>query len=477
MLNSIRPAWWVFRREVRDQFRDWRITIPIMLLTLVFPFIMNYMANEVVGFVAKYGATLLSERLVPFFLLIVGFFPISVSLVIALESFVGEKERGSIEPLLSTPLADWQLYLGKLSAVIITPLIGSYMGIGIYLAGAVKKFNWVPDPELLILILTLTLVQAFVMVSGAVVISTQATTVRSANLLASFIIIPVAFLIQAEAIVMFYGQYQTLWWVVFGLLVVSVLLARTGISHFNREELLGRELDILNFKWMWSVFKTQFVGEATSIRTWYSKEIRGTLRKLRFPFVVMFLIFIGAILFGSYLGTIFVLPEDIIDLSNEDILIDQLEIEMGKISFGQVVSAILFIWLHNIRAIAVNTFLGLFTFGILGIMGLNVAFVLLGFFAAPAVAVGIPAWGYWLGFVAPHGIVEIPGIILAGALVLKIGAGLAAPSKGESIGDGLLRSLADWAKIMVGVLIPLFLAASILEVLVTPQVVFWVLSN
>jgi len=45
---------------------------------------MNYMADEVVGFVAKYGATLLSERLVPFFLLIVGFFPISVSLVIAL---------------------------------------------------------------------------------------------------------------------------------------------------------------------------------------------------------------------------------------------------------------------------------------------------------------------------------------------------------------------------------------------------------
>ena len=46
-------------------------------------------------------------------LMVVGFFPISVSLVIALESFVGEKERHSLEPLLSSPLTDAELYLGN----------------------------------------------------------------------------------------------------------------------------------------------------------------------------------------------------------------------------------------------------------------------------------------------------------------------------------------------------------------------------
>ena len=76
MWSKVEPAWWVLKREVRDQFRDWRITIPIILLTLVFPFIMNFMADRVVGFVAQYGAILISERLIPFFLLIVGFFPI-----------------------------------------------------------------------------------------------------------------------------------------------------------------------------------------------------------------------------------------------------------------------------------------------------------------------------------------------------------------------------------------------------------------
>ena len=472
MLNSFRPAWWVLRREVRDQFRDWRITIPIMLLTLVFPFIMNYMADEVVGFVAQYGATLISERLIPFFLLIVGFFPISISLVIALESFVGEKERGSIEPLLASPLADWQLYLGKLVAVMVPPMIGSYLGMGIYLYGAYREFKWTAEPELLALILVLTLVQAFVMVSGAVVISTQATTVRAANLLASFIIIPIAFLIQAESIVMFWGTYQTLWLVVFGLVVIAVLLTRTGISHFNREELLGRELDILNLRWMWHVFKSQFIGEADSIRSWYKIEVKGTLRKLRVPFVIVMGIFIAAGLFGNNLASEYVIPAELIDFSDSKSLLEQLDTTSILPA-----NTFLIIWLHNIRAITLGILLGMFSFGIFGLIALMIPVGLLAYFMVPAVAAGISAWEYWVGFVAPHGIFEFPAMLLAGALVLKLGAGLAAPNKGESIGEGLLRSLADWAKIMVGLIIPLLLAAAIMEAKVTLPVAIRLLTN
>jgi ABC-type transport system involved in multi-copper enzyme maturation permease subunit len=65
---------------------------------------MNFTAGQLIGFVEQYGANIIVDRLIPFFLFIVGFFPISVSLVIALESFVGEKERGSIEPLLNSPV-------------------------------------------------------------------------------------------------------------------------------------------------------------------------------------------------------------------------------------------------------------------------------------------------------------------------------------------------------------------------------------
>ncbi|MCC7209456.1 MAG: hypothetical protein IT323_19255, partial [Anaerolineae bacterium] len=36
-LDSLRNALIVTRREMRDSFRDWRIMLPIFMMTLVFP--------------------------------------------------------------------------------------------------------------------------------------------------------------------------------------------------------------------------------------------------------------------------------------------------------------------------------------------------------------------------------------------------------------------------------------------------------
>src|SRR5690606_22993369 len=160
-------------------------------------------------------------------------------------------ERGSIEPLLSTPLKDWQLYLGKLLSATVPPLFGSFLGMAVYISGLILTKVPLPETKLMVLIFCLTIVQALVMVSGAVVVSTQATSIRSANLLSSFIIIPISLLIQGESVVMFWGNYSTLWWGVFGLVMLSVLLVRVGLAHFQREELLGREIDVLNLKWAW----------------------------------------------------------------------------------------------------------------------------------------------------------------------------------------------------------------------------------
>ena len=75
----------VTRREVRDSFRDWRIMIPIVILTLTFPFLLTIAAREMLSFVNEFGAELIVRQLLPFLLLIVGFLPMSFSLVIALE--------------------------------------------------------------------------------------------------------------------------------------------------------------------------------------------------------------------------------------------------------------------------------------------------------------------------------------------------------------------------------------------------------
>jgi ABC-type Na+ efflux pump permease subunit len=104
MLAKVRPAFVVTRREVRDHFRDWRIMGPILLLVIMLPLLMNYASNRFLTFADRYGAQVDADQVFPFLLMVVGFFPVTVALVLALESFVGEKERRSIEALLSSPL-------------------------------------------------------------------------------------------------------------------------------------------------------------------------------------------------------------------------------------------------------------------------------------------------------------------------------------------------------------------------------------
>src|SRR5512147_228147 len=139
-----RGVWLLTRRELRDTLRDWRMVTPIVLLTLVFPVIMTLTAGAAQNFVNRFGTPLIAERLIPFLLMIVGFFPISFSLVIALEAFVGERERKSLEPLLATPLSNGQLYTGKMLASMIPPLLASYLGIGVYLVGLMIFRGWTP---------------------------------------------------------------------------------------------------------------------------------------------------------------------------------------------------------------------------------------------------------------------------------------------------------------------------------------------
>ncbi len=476
MWSKLRPALIVTRREVRDQFRDWRIIAPIMVLTLFFPGLMNFAAQQVVNYVESYDVPLIGDRLIPFLFMVVGFFPISVSLVIALESFVGEKERRSIEPLLSSPLTDLQLYLGKLLAVMVPPLAASYLGISVYLIGVYRQIGWVPDPTLFIQIVVLTTVQALLMVSGAVVISTQATSTRSANLLASFIIVPMSMLLVGESMVMFWARYDVLWWAILGHILIAGLLVRTGIAYFNREELLGREMDTLNLKWGWHIFWDAFTGKAHSVVEWYCQEIPQTLKRLALPAVLVLLVLIAGAWIGAEQAKTFTLPPEAFDWSRlEDGFVQGGMEGLEAIRFFSV-DSIGMVWFHNLRAIALATLLGLFSFGVLGVLVLMLPFVLIGYFTATAAGMGLSPLVFLTAFVLPHGILEIPAIILAGGALLRLGATLSAPAEGRTISEALLYSLADWVRVMLALVLPMCLAAAGLEIFVPPQVAVWLLG-
>ncbi|GAP15137.1 ABC-2 family transporter protein/Integral membrane protein DUF95 [Longilinea arvoryzae] len=463
MPEALRPVWIIAKREVRDLFRDWRIIFPIVGLTVLFPFLMNFTAQQILDFVRGYGANIVGERMVPFLMMIVGFFPLSGSLVIALDTFVGEKERGSIEPLLNTPLQDWQLYLGKLLAAIVPCLAGSYLGMGVYLSGLALQSVPLPEIQLTVLIIVLTSVQAVVMVSGAVVVSSQATSVRASNLLSSFIIIPIALLIQGESIMMFWGTYATLWWAVFGLLVLSVLLVRVGLAHFRREELLGREIDVLNFCWGWRVFRSQFSGGASNVPAWYLKVVPAAVRKMGKAVLLttgfaLISVWIGAAQFQRF-------P---LDLSGIDFgaRLDQITTLLPAFS----ANSLLAIWAQNIRVQFIGLVLGVFSFGILGFMPILAGLGISGYLVGVLYQNGVPLLPAIVGFFLPHSLFEIPALILATAAIFQFGVLLATNNPEKTIGEVSISALADWAKIMVGLVIPLLLVGAAVEAWVTPRI-------
>ena len=461
--------WMVARREFVDQFRDWRIVAPMTLLMALFPFVADDSTQEAIRFMNRFGGGLILERLVPFVILVIGFFPLSFTLVVALETFVGEKERGTIEPLLSSPLEDHQLYLGKMLVGITTPLVFSFVSIVIYLVLITYRDVAFPSPYLLALVLLLTFAHAVLMVSSAIVISVQATSIRAANLLASFVVVPVAFLLQGETALIFWGNESVLWYAIAGVTLLSVLIVRLGISHFRREYLLGREIDTLNFRQMWRVFTGRFIGKAESIRAWYAVELPETISQIKRPLALVAALGVAAIA-ASYLWVVINVPA-YLDLSPDiadriKTLMNQNLMDFDDLS-AQIPMPVLFY--HNARAVVIMLLLGIVSFGTLGVTLFLINMGLVGGVLGGASVLGFSPGLLFVAGILPHGIFELSAVFLSVASTLKAGALLVTPQQEKSLGELLLVALADWLRIFIGIALPLLAIAAIIEVYVTPQ--------
>lgn len=463
----------ITRREMRDSFRDWRIMGPIFVLTLIFPLLAQTMTGVFTNFFVSNGAMPLIENFLPLLPMVVGFFPVSISLVIALETFVGEKERRSLEPLLSTPLTNAELYIGKTFAATIPPLLASYIGMAIYLGGLIfGAQQWRPEPQLILQIMCLTTAQALVMVTGAVVVSSQTTSTRASNLLASFIIIPTSMLVMLESFIMITNNRYLLWYIFAGLVVADVMLFGMGARIFNREELLGRSIDQLNLKWAWKLFRKQFRGrpEVDSIGSWYRYGVAPVFRELRIPMVIVTISIVGVFVAG------FVIARVRPDLQFSVVMTDQQRqdtlnhfetlFQITGTNPHNVLAAIV----QNSRVLLAATLLAIFSFGVMGIFFATLPFGILGFLLGqPALAViGLPTF---LAAVVPHSLIEVPAVIIASAAAARLGAIITRPPEGKGVWDAWLGALADVVKLAIGVVLPMLVIAAIIEVYITPAVV------
>lgn len=66
----------------------------------------------------------------------------------AIDLFTGEKERGTIETLLTTPVARWKILFGKMGVVVLSGLMASTFNL-LGLVLSLEVFDLVKDPEIL----------------------------------------------------------------------------------------------------------------------------------------------------------------------------------------------------------------------------------------------------------------------------------------------------------------------------------------
>ncbi len=453
-------------RDLRDQLRDWRMVLPMAMLAIFFPILMQIGLREIVEYLGKYMIGRNTAPMTPFLMLVVGLFPTTMSLVIALESFVGEKERGTVEPLLNTPLKDWQIYIGKFLATILLPQAASYIGMIVYmvamrLGGMQPLSGW-----LVIQVFALVTVLSVLMVGMAVVVSSQTTSIRAANLLASFIILPSALLIQLESLILFWGDGLLLSLSLLGLMLLTILIIRVGMAHFRREELIRQEYDTLNLRKMLRMARETFVGEAHNLREWYLGELPRAIKDLYKPVLYVSLVTALVVVLSARETRVLRIPLEVVGFAD---LKGRLALLLAEWQLFDI-KPVLEVWGQNVRALAIGSVVGLFSFGILGMLPLLMTMGLLGYIATLIGEAGTPVGKFLGGFILPHGLLEIPAAVITGAMMLQVGAAMASGNPGRSMGEIWLISAVRVARIFIGVVIPVLFVAAALEVWVTPRV-------
>jgi uncharacterized membrane protein SpoIIM required for sporulation len=276
-------------------------------------------------------------------------------------------------------------------------------------------------------------------------------------------------LLQFEAIVMFWGNESGLWWLIVALLVTAVILVRMGVKIFNREELLGRDIDQLRIRWIFSLFWTRFSGRSSegnypNIIQWYRQTITQ-LKALRIPSLFLLLAFIAAIIFGVFLTRIYVLPP----LVQENLTEDMMAQNISNMSI-LLPSLPPLIFFQNIRVIALEAILGIFTLGVSDVLIFMLPWALIGFLGGQLSLVGGNPFLFFTAAILPHALIELPALLISSAAILRWHVTFMAPPPDKTVSESWLLAGADYGRVLLGIVIPLLILSSVVEANITPQI-------
>lgn len=231
-LSALSGTWVVMRRELRALLQDRRSVTMMLIFGLLLPIVIANSAGRVRG-KPEVILGLLTEVLV---------FPYIAGLQAALTAFVGEREHGTLGPLLATPLSNTSIFAGKLlGAAYIPSLVTSAVSFVAFIGFLHGKPG---DPFLivahatLIEMVALSLVASFTMVALGLLIGSKAKSVRGAQAITAVVVFPVIFGVQLLALIVVDHSALFAWGVLAGLVVAIIAGLVFAARLWNREEAL-----------------------------------------------------------------------------------------------------------------------------------------------------------------------------------------------------------------------------------------------
>ena len=181
----------------------------------------------------------------PYYLLLV---PTMIAISLATFSIVEEKQTGTLEPLLATPVRTWELLLGKALSGAIPAIIMSWICAVVFLVGiaflvsksVVQYCLQSPVLAYLWLISLILLVPAVSVLSFmlGVVSSSRANDAKSGQNIAVVIVLPILALVAVQITGLVVFTPLLLIFLSFGLFLLNIIILRLAVKLFRRESIV-----------------------------------------------------------------------------------------------------------------------------------------------------------------------------------------------------------------------------------------------
>lgn len=210
------------------------------LLNLVAP----GMREQLVGLTPDQAGVVffLVYMMAPLFLIV----PLMVSNVIAADSFVGERERKTLEALLYTPTTDGELLTGKILSALAPALIVSWIGYLIYTVTAdlataqIMGRALFPNPLWNVIAFWVAPAAAGLGLTSMMLVSVRAKTFQDAYQTGSLVVLPIVLLLIGQITGILYFNIWLALALGLVLWIIDAVLLFYGRQTFHRSELIAR---------------------------------------------------------------------------------------------------------------------------------------------------------------------------------------------------------------------------------------------